>query len=51
MKLNQTEKDKYYVISLICTIYEQKELIKNRLTNIEDNLVTTRGKGGWGVKG
>ena len=48
-EVSQTEKDKYYMISLLCGIQKIKQNSgynekKNRLTDIERKLVVTSGK-------
>lgn len=46
------EKDEYHLISLVCgikRIIQMNLFIKqNRLTGIEDELVITKGRKGWG---
>ena len=48
-KISQTEKDKYHMISMWNLRNKKNELIENRLTNIEVNLVMTRVERGWGA--
>ena len=51
-ELSQTEKDKYHMMSLICAskkLYKRTYLQnRNRLTDIENILVVTKGERGWG---
>ena len=49
---SQTEKDKYYMISLICWILKKIQInlfTKHRLTNIESKHMVTKGEREWGI--
>ena len=51
-EVSQTEKDRYYMISLICGIFKKKELIdtENRLVIARNRVRGRVGKMGEGVK-
>jgi len=45
-EINQSEKDKYHRISLVCRIQEiEKKKRQNRFLNVQNKPVVTRGKG------
>ena len=54
-EVSQAEKDKYHMMWLICRILKKRYRwtylqSRNRLTNIENKLLVTKGKGGRGDK-
>ena len=54
-EVRQTEKDKYRMISFICVIKKMVQMTylqnRNRVTDVENKLMVTGGKVGWGGEG
>ena len=52
-EVSQTEENKYQMIALTCRIQNMKQMNfylqnRNRLTEIENKLMVTKGEMGWG---